>query len=101
MTVGLGASWKGPETGSGSSLRSRVPGKTTVNIPASEGGATEMGSLWSVPWARTRHGGGDQSQEQARSSVHQYGTRGLFFKLEDNCFTMLCCFLLYCSMNQP
>lgn len=38
VTVGLGASWKGPETGSGSLPWSQVPGKTTVNIPASEGG---------------------------------------------------------------
>lgn len=45
VTVGLGGLWKGPETGSGSSPWSRVPGKTTVNIPASEGGA-HMLSPW-------------------------------------------------------
>lgn len=29
------------------------------SIPASEGGATETGGLWSVPWAGTGHSGGD------------------------------------------
>ena len=29
------------------------------------------------------------------------GVLFLFFKLEDNCFTILCWFLPYISMNQP